>query len=263
MQVNPVNNYGIVDDSQLINSYNQVNLTNFNPNYSNQISTLDQYQIPMQNLGQQFAGMGFGENNSQQSLENNMGMSDGPISSLPLYMRKMRPIRSQSINRDSKESGYMNNNFLFEKVQDHHSKDDIGIQKDVQPIKMENFDANQFMPKVIKYENDALSSVGGSSQSSIMSFNDGGSVSSLELSFDGSGIPFLRNNKQSAFSRVKSNMSEHSGEENNEGNNTYDNKADQLMVEVNDSSHDSRKHNKSSFFRLKNETQKSDGRDDT
>ena len=124
---------------------------------------------------------------------------------------------------------------------------------------MENFDANQFMPRIIKYnptDNDALSSVGGSSQSSIVSFNDGGSVSSLELSFDGSGMPFLRNNKQSAFSRVKSNVSDHSGDDNPESSNTYDHKTDQLMIDGNESSHDSRKHNKSSFFRLKNEAQK-------
>ena len=195
MQIEPIN-YGITDDSQLINNYNQFSLINQNPYYTyNQQSTLEQYQVPMQNMNQQFADMNFGDYNSQQSLENNMCLSEGPISSVPLYMRKMRPIRSQSINREAKGSQYMKESFLFEKLESNSAKDDNILHRDQQPIMIENLDSKQFMPKILRYnKNDYenLSSVCGSSQSSMQSFGDGGSQSSLDLSFDGSGVPYIK-----------------------------------------------------------------------
>jgi hypothetical protein len=198
--------------------------------------------------------MNFGENKSQQSLENHMNMSEGPISSLPLYMRQMRPIRSLSINRETQGSAYIKDSFLFDKLTSSNVKDDMGIQNAQKPNLLGNLDTNQFMPRIIKprlNDNDGISSVGGSSQSSIVSFNDGGSVSSLDLSFDGSGVPYFRNYKQSAFSLVKGSKSDHSEDDNN--NNTFDAKVNQNINDVNESSHDSKKLNKSSFFRLKNE----------
>lgn len=246
MEYNPMPNYGVADDSQL---------------YYRPMNTLEQYQVPIQNISQQFENMNFGDQNSVQSLENNLSISEGPISSLPLYMRKIRPIRSQSINRTNEGSSYMKQNFLFDKITASHIKDDNSLQSDQNPISLENLDAKQFMPRILIYnkqDNDNLSSVGGSSQSSLVSFNDAGSLSSLDLSFDGSGMPYIRNQKQSAFSRVKSNKSDHSNDDQMDDNGTYEMKVDQNMNDVNESSHDSKTFNKSSFYRLKNDSSKRD-----
>lgn len=180
MQYTPVMNYGMVDDSQLINNYNQINLMNQNQYFTNYQNTLEEYSVPMQNINQQFANINFGDTRSDASLDNNLSIDNGPISSLPLYMRKMRPIRSQSINRTSQGSRYMNEAFLFDKIEAHNSKDDNSLQNDQHPIAIDNIDPKMFMPRVIKNtmsDGDNLSSCGNSSQSSFYSsFNDAGSM---------------------------------------------------------------------------------------
>ena len=141
------------------------------------------------------------------SIDKNFN-STNPLSSLPLHMRWIRPVRSQSINRLPNNSSYMKDSFLFDKVTQAHSKDDNTLEKEYSPLFTDNQESKPFKPRVLKYNEmdvENLSSSSISSQSSAYSFSDVGSASSLDLSFDEFGMPYLKSFKASAFSKFQNN----------------------------------------------------------
>mmetsp|Transcript_881 Transcript_881/g.762 ORF Transcript_881/g.762 Transcript_881/m.762 type:complete len:270 (+) Transcript_881:430-1239(+) len=120
-------NMGFVDDSQLIQSFAQFSLMNQNPNYCQ--NTTDAYQIPIQNS----------TNSNDISLENNFSNYGQHLSSVPAHMTSTKMNRSHSINnRESQGSGYMTENFLFDKIGEKTSKDDTTIKIYQNPITLEN-----------------------------------------------------------------------------------------------------------------------------
>lgn len=192
------------------------------------------------------------------SLENNISNNNEPLSSLPLHLRDHRIIRSHSINRIPESSRYMKESFLFDKIKQSHFKDDNTLEKDYSPL----VDNRPFMPRILKinaadFENLSSSSV--SSQSSMHSFNDAASASSLELSFDGSGNPYLKPFRASAFAKVQNkDVSDRSSSVSQDGQSRSDSESrEKRMPPLPDSfsnvKADMRFQNKSSFFRLKNE----------
>jgi hypothetical protein len=201
--VNGMQNMGVMDDSNLIQSFGQFNLSNQNYNFKPMMNAYEQYQLSNQQAS----------NSNDLSMDNNFSSNNDPISSLPLHMRAQnKPIRSQSSNRIPESSKYMKETFLFEKMQPFNLNDDNTLRKDVSPIQVEK---REFVPKVLKYNiNNAerRSSPSRSSQSSmISSFNDAISCSSLDMSFDGSGNPYLKSIKASAFAKFQTkNKSERS-----------------------------------------------------
>lgn len=112
------------------------------------------------------------------------------------------------------------------------------------------------MPVILKNKwQDIDGSSNASSISSLWSNNDACSVSSIDLSFDGSGMPYIKTNKQSAFSRVhKKSQGSLSNPDEDKDYITYEEeKGLGNLGDDNDSSQDiNKKVNKSSFFRLKN-----------
>lgn len=192
------------------------------------------------------------------SLDNNFSNNNDPLSSLPLHMRGIRPVRSHSINRLPQSSAYMKESFLFDKIKDSHYKDDDALEKEYSPLFSDNQESKSFQPRILKYnamdfENMSNSSV--SSQSSAYSFSDAGSASSLDLSFDGSGMPYLKSFKASAFAKVQnheksnhtSSLSDHSHSD-SEGNAKV---ADLVPNTITAIKADSKPLKKSSFFRLR------------
>ncbi len=99
---------------------------------------------------------------------------------------------------------------------------------------------------------DNLSNSSLSSKSSIFSFNESASCSSLEMSFDGSGTPYIKPFRTSAFAKVKNGAD---GDQSNsqESSEDYKSQEREKPVQMDDGSYEANKHkNKSSFFRLKN-----------
>lgn len=260
MHLNGASQMGVMDDSTLINRFGNFNLVNQNmnylgaggPNYPTQ-NTIDQYQLSSQNPS----------DSNDPSMENNYSSNADPLCSVPPNMRNdTRPNRSHSIGRMPESSSYMQENFLFDKFKQNNAKDDNVLYKDQHPLNVENQERKQFMPRVLKYRGidvENCSSPSRSSQSSMYSFNDAASVSSLDMSFDNSGMPYLKPSRASAFSRVKSaENSERSnslGDKNNEGE-TEEEKTLNMDPDDSHPGSDSRNQNKSSFFRLKNEGEK-------
>lgn len=123
IQVNPANQYFIPDDSQIYQNH-QINLVNMNPYFGSYgHNAVGMYNIPI-GFNEQFNQMNFGEASSNASLENNLSLNNDPLSSVPLHLRKMRPIRSQSSTKIDRGSEYMQSSFLFDKIMDSPSKDD-------------------------------------------------------------------------------------------------------------------------------------------
>lgn len=247
MPASGVQNFGVMDDSNLIQSFGQFNLSNHNYNFNPMMNAYEQYQLSNQQAS----------NSNDLSMDNNFSSNNDPISSLPLHMRAHnKPNRSQSYSRIPESSKYMKETFLFEKLQPFNSIDDNTIRKDVDPIQVEK---KEFAPKVLKYNMDRIerrSSPSRSSQSSmISSFNDAVSCSSLDMSFDGSGNPYLKSIKASAFAKVQhKNRSERSSSISEDDKRLYTNQEVEkglMMDDDNDDSSDIRNQNKSSFFRLK------------
>jgi hypothetical protein len=188
------------------------------------------------------------------SLENNFSSNNDPLSSLPLHMREIRPaVRSHSINRIPQSSAYMKESFLFDKVKNSHFKDDDALAKNYSPLFSNSQDSKSFQPKILKYnandfENMSNSSI--SSQSSAYSFSDAGSASSLDLSFDGSGLPYLKPFRASAFAKVQNNKSDHTSSLSDHSDSEGNSKADVLDPNtLTGGKADSRPLKKSGFFR--------------
>jgi len=235
---------GFVDDSQLIQSFSQFSLMNANPNFGQQ-NAFDLYNIPAPNS----------VNSCDISLENNFSNYGGHLSSLPSYMTSSRMNRSHSINNRLPDcSSYMKENFLFDKIGEKISKDDTTIRINKNPITVEPLDSKPFQPLILKnhkIEIDALSNSSYSSKSSKISFNESGSCSSLEISFDGSGVPYMKPFRTSAFAKVKNNPTQDLS--NSQDSDDYKNQEKEKPMEMEDSSNDNLKcQSKSSFFRLKN-----------
>ena len=226
-----------MDDSQLIQSFAQFSLMNHNANY--QQNTIDMYQIPVQNS----------THSNEISLENNYSNYEGHLSSLPSHMTSNRFHRSHSINKIPESSTYMKDNFLFEKIGEKTCKDDTTIKIYQNPITIDQNDPNQIQPLVLKNHNkdfENLSNSSYSSKSSLVSFSDGGSCSSLDMSFDGSGMPYIKPYRTSAFAKVQHNNGEYS---NSQDSDDYKNQEKEKPMEI----EDSKGGMKSSFFRLKGE----------
>jgi len=233
------------DDSQLIQSFGQFNLTNLNYNY-NQPQPM--YDMP-QNVNI----------STDISLDNNNSVNNDPISSLPFHMRTQHKVnRSHSINRVPESSQYMKESFLFEKIGGVNVKDDNTIHHDKSPIQVEG--GKSFNPVILQNNIRNLSrgsSPSRSSQSSMYSsVNDGISCSSLDLSFDGSGNPYLKPFRASAFAKVQQNdNSDRSSSISADERGNIRQKEEEKEIEMesdgpNDDS-DSKLKQKSSFFRLK------------
>lgn len=209
-QIAPISSYGCADDSGLIAEQSQLNLANQNMDVQmpqNQ-STLDAYNFPMQGLNEGLENLNLFETNSNASLDNNFSQKNEPLSSLPLHIQKHRaPIRSNSINRLPGGSKYFQESFLFDKMDANNVKDDNSLQIDQNPLKMPESKPNVIPTQILKQNFDHVksecSSVSESSQSSMFSFGDSGSQSSLDLSFDGHGQPYLKPCRVSAFAKVK------------------------------------------------------------
>lgn len=236
---------GFVDDSQLIQSFAQFSLMNQNP-YYNQQSMMDVYQMQPQNNGDDI------------SLENNFSNYEGQLSSIPSHMKNPRLQRSHSINRIPESSTYIKDSFLFDKLSEQDTdkswKDDNAIKTVQNPIIVED---NQPMPvKNFKWINniqadDNLSNSSRSSKSSIFSFNESASCSSLEMSFDGSGTPYIKPFRTSAFAKVK-NATDGDQSNSQESSEQSRSQEREKPVQMDDGSYDPDKHKgKSSFFRLK------------
>mmetsp|Transcript_9191 Transcript_9191/g.10396 ORF Transcript_9191/g.10396 Transcript_9191/m.10396 type:complete len:114 (+) Transcript_9191:914-1255(+) len=107
------------------------------------------------------------------------------------------------------------------------------------------------MLKNYKLDADVLSNSSYSSKSSrVSSFNDNASCSSLEMSFDGSGNPYIKPYRTSAFAKVKSDVNGDCS--NSQDSDDYRNqeKEKEKPMELDDKT----AQNKSSFFRLKDNT---------
>jgi hypothetical protein len=240
MNIPQYQNTHIMDDFQLINGFSQLNLSN-QSGYYNQ-NNLDFYNIPVQNNNQ----------SNELSLDNNFSNYEGHLSSVPAHM-KVKQGRSHSINKIPERSQYMQDSFLFDKMSDNAaSKDDTVIRIDLNPLNLGELEPrkNQYTIFKNKIEAERLSNSSRSSLSSFYSINDGASCSSLDLSFDESGLPYLRSFKQSAFAKVKkadsSDLSQSQDSEENK------NREAEKHMEFDDGSYEDNKHqNKSSFFRLK------------
>jgi len=254
--VQGANNMNNNDDSQLIQSFGQFNLSNQNCYYNQPQNMYDMYQQQPQNVN----------NSNDVSLDNNGSVNNDPISSLPLHMRTQNKAnRSHSINRLPESSQYMKESFLFEKIGGPNSKDDNIIHRDKSPIQVDG--GKSFAPVIL--QNNILngsrgSSPSKSSQSSrYSSINDGVSCSSLDLSFDGSGNPYLKPFRASAFAKVQQNDNSDRSSSisaDDRGNNRMKEEEKELEMESdgpNDDS-DSKLQQKSSFFRLKDTSSKQD-----
>lgn len=230
---------GFVDDSQLIQSFAQFSLMNQNPNYGQ--NTIDMYQMPVQNS----------TNSNDISLENNFSNYGQQLSSVPAHMSNPKMNRSHSINRVPEGSQYLKENFLFEKIGEKTSKDDTTIKIYQNPITIEQNDA-QFQPIMLKnhkLDPEVQSNSSYSSKSSMVSsFNDNASCSSLEMSFDGSGNPYIKPYRTSAFAKVKSDVNGDCS--NSQDSDDYKNQEKEKPMELDDK----QAMNKSSFFRLKDNT---------
>lgn len=234
---------GFVDDSQLIQSFAQFSLMNQNPYYGQQ-NMMDLYQMQTQSNG-----------NDDISLENNFSNYEGQLSSIPSHMKSNRLQRSHSINRIPESSTYIKENFLFDKLGEKTWKDDTTIKNDQNPILVEEKEPTPIQN--FKYFNqiqadDNLSNSSGTSKSSFVSFNESASCSSLEMSFDGSGAPYIKPFRTSAFAKVK-NVSDCNQSNSQESSEDFHSQEREKPVEINDGSYDAAKNkSKSSFFRLKN-----------
>jgi hypothetical protein len=236
MNIPQVHNGHMMDDFQLINGFSQINLNNQRPNYGQ--NNLDFYQFPEQN-----------NNSNDLSLENNFSNYEGHLSSIPAHMIK-KTNRSHSIKNIPECSLYMKDSFLFDKMGDNSAaKDDTVIKFDLHPL---NLEPKPLHPTILnKKEADLLSSSSKSSQSSFVSINDGASCSSLEMSFDGSGLPYLKPfSRQSAFAKVKkNNASDLSQSQDSE---EHSNRETEKHMIFDDLIFDENKNQyKSSFFKLK------------
>lgn len=242
---------GVLDDSQLVHRFGQFNLVNHNMNYMpNPQNAIDQYQLSAQAMS----------NSNDMSLDNNCSANaETPLSSVPLHLRNSnRPVRSQSINRVPESSKYMKESFLFDKLTRSNSKDDNTLQKDQNPLKVERPEVKSFVPKILKYnmpDVDNCSSPSISSQSSYFSFNDAASCSSLDMSFDGTGMPYLKPFRASAFAKVQAgDNSDRSSSLSADDRRDYDEEIEKgLLIDTDDMNNEgeARAQNKSSFFRLK------------
>ena len=196
---------------------------------------------------------------NDMSLENNFSSNNDPLSSLPLHMRGIRPFRSHSItNRLPESSSYMKDAFLFDKIKQTHYKDDNTLEKEYSPLFVDNQEPKSFVPKILKYnamDFENMSNSSYSSQSSAYSFSDAGSASSLDLSFDGSGMPYLKSYKASAFAKVQNNdKSEHSNSlsDHSQSDSEGGPKGPELIPNtITAIKADSKPLKKSSFFRLR------------
>lgn len=261
MQFNGIQNMPVMDDSQLIQRFGQFNLVNQNMQYMQAQNTIEQYQLPQQNYS----------NSNEMSLDNNYSNNENPLSSLPLHLQtKAKPTRPHSTNRVPESSTYMKESFLFDKLTSENSKDDNTIQKVQNPLKVEKQEVRSFAPRVLKYnmpEVDNLSSPSRSSQSSVFSFNDAGSWSSLDLSFDGSGNPYLKPFRASAFAKVQTgDNSDRSSSLSADDRKNYENQEIEkgLLIEMEENNDDESKfQNKSSFYRLKDSSGEEINADDT
>lgn len=235
MNIPQVQNGHMMDDFQLINGFSQINLNNQKPNYGQ--NNLDFYQFQAQN-----------NNSTDLSLENNFSNYEGRLSSIPAHMKK-KIHRSHSINNVPASSLYMKDSFLFDKMGDNSAaKDDTVIKYDLHPLNFES-KQNQFNGPNIKKEADLLSSSSQSDQSSFISINDGASCSSLEISFDGSGLPYLKPFRQSAFAKVKNNHeSDLSKSQDSEEHNNIETEKHMIFDDV--IMDEDKNQCKSSFFRL-------------
>ena len=203
------------------------------------------------------------------SFENTYS-SNNPLSSLPLHMRVIRPIRSHSINRLPQNSAYMKETFLFDKITQAHSKDDATLDKEYSPLFTDNQDSKQFRPRILKYNEmdvENLSNSSMSSQSSAYSFSDVGSASSLDLSFDEWGMPYLKPFRASAFAKFQNNdISEHSSSVSDQSCSDSEGIPNRLFP-IFDNSSSKRPPppkftKKSSFFRLREDNDKERNMDD-
>lgn len=251
MPFNGVQNMGVLDDSQLVHRFGQFNLVNHNLNYmTNPQNGIDQFQLSAQTMS----------NSNDMSLDNNCSANaETPLSSVPLHLRNSnRPVRSQSINRVPESSKYMKESFLFDKLTRSNSKDDNTLQKDQNPLKVERPEVKSFVPKILKYnmpDVDNCSSPSISSQSSYFSFNDAASCSSLDMSFDNTGMPYLKPLRASAFAKVQAgDRSDRSSSLSADDKREYDEEIEkELLIDTDDMNNEgeARPQNKSSFFRLK------------
>jgi hypothetical protein len=236
MNIPQVQNGHMMDDFQLINGFSQINLNNQRHNYGQ--NNFDFYQFPNQN-----------NNSTDLSLENNFSNYEGRLSSIPAHMIKKNN-RSHSIKNVPASSLYMKDSFLFDKMGDNSAaKDDTVIKFDLHPLNLERKSLHSNIPN--KKEADLLSNSSKSSQSSFISINDGASCSSLEMSFDGSGLPYIKTfSRQSAFAKVKKNdVSDLSQSQDSEEHN---NKETEKHMIFDDVTYDENKNQyKSSFFKLK------------
>lgn len=262
MQFAGIQNMQPIDDSQLIQSFAQFNLVNHNQGYMYPQNLIDQYPLGAQNYN----------NSNDVSLENNYSNNETPLSSVPSHMKNTnRQNRSQSINRVPESSQYMKESFLFDKLTSDNSKDDNTIQRDQNPLNIERQEPRSFAPRILKYnmpEIDNLSSPSRSSQSSRFTFNDAASCSSLDLSFDGSGNPYIKAHKSSAFAKVQPGEfsdrgSSLSADDQKHIDNTEIEKG--LLIDADDNmdDNDNKFQNKSSFFRLKDTSSDQPNPDDT
>jgi hypothetical protein len=211
---------------------------NQNVNYGG--NTIEQYQMQVPNdVG-----------STDLSLENNFSNYEGQLSSVPANMSNhAKTHRANSISRIPERSSYFKDTFLFEKMGGSKPNDDSTIRKDSNPIQIEQLDVKSFQPRILqlnKPDPDALSNSSYSSQSSLRSFTDGGSCSSLELSFDGAGTPYLKPGRPSAFAKIKNNS-------NNDNSHDEENKEEEpeKHMDLEEGSYDKKQKVKSSFFRLK------------
>lgn len=239
MNIPQVQNTHMMDDFQLINGFAQFNLSNQNGYYN--LNNLDFYNLPAQS-----------NNQNESSLENNFSNYEGQLSSVPAHM-KNRPGRAHSISKMPERSQYMQDSFLFDKMADNTaSKDDTVIRIDLHPLNLGQMEpsTNQYAIFRNKIEAGKLSNSSRSSLSSFVSINDGASCSSLDVSFDELGNPYLRPFKQSAFSKVK--KADSSDLSQSQDSEEQRNKETERHMEFDDGSYEDSKHqNKSSFFRLK------------
>jgi len=259
-------NMGMGDDAQLVQNFAQMSL--MNQNFANFGIPQPSNYNSCKNLDMGLGGDGSNNDNSN----GNFGNYEGQLSSVPPHMKTSKLTRSNSIsgvpsssgfskidlsNNSVNNSSYMNEAFLFEKFGQKMSKDDSSFCKCNSTTAVDPIISQPLLPpsmKLRKAESDLLSNSSYSSKSSVLSFNDNVSCSSLDLSFDGSGKPYLKNPpKVSAFAKVKGGTEANDSVSEDDDSMDPNNSSSEKRVRSNHVS-PSRPGNKkkSSFFRLKN-----------
>ena len=131
------------------------------------------------------------------------------------------------------------------------AKDDTIIKIDLHPLNYGQLEPTKNHHSILKnkIEGDMFSNSSKSSKSSFISINDVASCSSLDLSFDGSGVPYLNPFRQSAFSKIK--KGDNSDLSQSQDSEEQKNPEKEKHMQFNDGSYDENHNKKSSFFRLK------------